>query len=110
MDARVASPLRPGLSEDQFKDIVIDYAILRGWLVHHSRPAIARSGRWLTPLQGHKGLPDLVLARGGQVILAELKSDKGRASVEQRAWLGALGTYGRLWRPADWPVIHAELW
>lgn len=54
-------------------------------------------------MQGHPGFPDLVLARNGEVLFVELKSEKGKLSPEQRDWLAH--TNGRLWRPADWPDI-----
>lgn len=96
------------MTEAEFQRRVIDTAVLHGWRVHHSRPA--RTGRgWRTPIEGHPGVPDLVLARGGTVLLAELKSDRGRISIDQGAWLDALGNHGRLWRPRDWPGILAEL-
>lgn len=96
------------LSEDDFKRRVIDTAKANGWRVHHSRPARTAHG-WRTPVEGHSGLPDLVLARAGVVLLAELKSDTGRSTPEQRAWLAAAGPAGRLWRPRDWPTVLAEL-
>lgn len=98
----------PKLSEDDFKDRVIGAAKAHGWRVAHFRPARTARG-WVTAMQGHKGFPDLVLARNGQLILAELKSDTGRVDPEQRKWLAALGTYARLWRPDDWPTILFEL-
>lgn len=97
------------MSEDDFKLRVIQYAHLNGWLVHHSRPVKLPSGNWATPLQGDAGLPDLVLARGGVVLLAELKSDTGRPTPEQRRWLAAAGPHGRLWAPADWKEVVSEL-
>jgi hypothetical protein len=96
------------ISEAQFQQRVLDLARLRGWHVTHFR-AVFTSGKWRTPLSGHAGFPDLVLARGGRVIIAELKSSTGRLSAEQQAWLAALGPHGRLWRPRDWPAIVAEL-
>ena len=60
------------------------------------------------------GFPDLVLARGGFVIFAELKADKGKTSDDQEAWLLALGgesfqserTLVVVWRPRDWSTIE----
>jgi len=54
-------------------------------------------------------VPDLILARRGVVILAELKSDKGRLTLEQIAWQRAIGEHHRLWRPSDLPSIVREL-
>lgn len=58
---------------------------------------------------GSRGLPDLILARDGKVILAELKTDSGKLSEVQRRWLEAAGASGRVWRPADRVEIMQEL-
>lgn len=97
------------MSEDDLKARVIATAQLHRWRVHHSRPALDRRGRWRTPLEGDPGLPDLVLARAGVVLLAELKSDTGTVTDDQAKWLEQAGPQGRLWRPRDWPAILAEL-
>ena len=39
VDRALAEQLRDAATEDEWKDTVIDYATLRGWLVHHDRPA-----------------------------------------------------------------------
>jgi len=58
------------------------------------------------------GFPDLVLVRPPVIIVAELKSARGRLTASQRAWLerfqqcsipGRVETY--IWRPGDWPDI-----
>ena len=54
-----------------------------------------------------KGFPDLVLARNGTVIFAELKRQKGRVTPEQKEWLELLG--GVVWRPSDMPEIEKIL-
>lgn len=51
---------------------------------------------------GPAGMPDLVIAGPGGLILAELKSEYGELSAGQQAWQWALGDRHRLWRPADW--------
>lgn len=99
-------PLPLTLSEADFQTIVLDYAKLRGWLVCHVRPAKTNKG-WRTPIEGDPGLPDLIMARNGKVILAELKSHGGRATPMQRQWLEASG--GHLWSPSWWPEIVGVL-
>lgn len=94
----------PALSEDQLKKRIIDTAMLYGWRVCHVRPARKRNGTWITPIEGHAGLPDLVLARDGQVLLVELKSERGKPTADQLAWLEAAGDNGHLWHPSDWPA------
>lgn len=116
------------ISEDGFKDNVIALATLFGWRVAHFRPARTKHG-WKTPMQGDKGFPDLVLAKQGRVIFAELKSDRGKLTEDQNGWLcdlsgfnvppkawdtgivlpkpGAPETY--LWRPDDLDDIQRIL-
>lgn len=98
------------MSEAAFETEVIKWAQNFGWLVHHSRKSRTPDGqRWETAIKGDKGLPDLVLARDGIVMLRELKTDKGTLSKEQRAWLAAAGPLGGVWRPRIWAVIMDEL-
>ena len=102
-------PPGESISEAQFQHRVIGAARVYGWRVNHQRPALTRSGRWSTATQGDIGFPDLVLARGGQVLIVELKTNRGRVSPEQRKWLTELGDLARLWRPRDWDNILDEL-
>lgn len=103
-----ATALPKTLSEAQFQRTVIDAAMVFGWQVHHSRPARTARG-WATPITGHPGLPDLVLARDGVVLLVELKAHRGQLTPGQKRWAQHLGSHGRVWRPAQWPQILAEL-
>lgn len=97
------------MSEADFQRRVMDAATLAGWLRVHYRPGMTQRGRWATPLSGDKGAPDLLLAKDGRVLLAELKSDTGKPTVEQRAWLAALGGHGRLWAPRNWQAVLLDL-
>ncbi len=99
----------PQLSEAAFQQRVMDAARHAGWLCVHFRPAKTQRGVWVTPMAGDKGFPDLALAKDGRVILAELKSDKGKPSKEQLAWLAAVGGHGRLWSPENWEAILLDL-
>ena len=108
--------MTPRISEADFQRTVIDYAHLRGWLVAAFRPCESRKG-WRTPMQGDVGYPDLTMARGGRVVFAELKSEKGRTSNWQAAWQDALApTWDfptqhetHIWRPSSWPEIERVL-
>ena len=98
----------PAMSEDDLKAAVIQLARDNGWRVCHFRPAKTEKG-WRTPIEGDKGLPDLVLARRGVVLLAELKSATGRLTDGQKEWLEHLGAMGCVWRPADLSEIERTL-
>lgn len=97
-----------GLTEADLQRRVLDLAAVRGWLRVHIRPARTADG-WRTAYEGDPGLPDVIMARDGQVLMAELKSASGRTTAGQRAWLAALGDHGRLWRPESWESIVEEL-
>jgi hypothetical protein len=97
------------MPEAAFQSWVMSLATRLGWMVCHYRPAIVRGGRYVTPIQGHAGAPDLILAKGGRVILAELKRNGQHPSTPQRVWLAALGDYGRVWRPKDAQAVYDEL-
>lgn len=101
------------MSETQLQDSIINLAHYLGWLVMHQRPARLANGGYRTAIQGDKGFPDLVLARRGRVIFAELKSEKGTLSGGQFNWQHEL--YGQpgvfdwkqhpeyyVWRPSTW--------
>ena len=109
---RIQQP--PPITEAMFQVQVIEYAKLRGWRVAHFRPAMNRRGVWATQMQGDPGFPDLVLAREGQVVFAELKSKRGKVTPDQQAWRWALGA-GRpgcsahIWRPNDCSQIERVL-
>ena len=95
-------------TEREFQAAVIELAGLTGWAVYHTHDS-RRSAA---------GFPDLVLARDGQVVLAELKRDaQARVTPEQHAWLAALAPdsdapaqhAAYLWTPASWGEIEAVL-
>jgi hypothetical protein len=101
------------MKESTFQSSVIMLAKLHGWLVMHTRAVEIRPGVWKTPLQGHAGFPDLVLAHQSRgVIFAELKSDTGRLSAMQKTWLDTLdlaGVENHVWQPKDLEKISQRL-
>jgi hypothetical protein len=102
----------PRLSERAFQRQVIEFAQLHSWRVAHFRPGQTAHG-FRTAVEGDgAGFPDLVLARAGELIFAELKTETGRVSPAQQGWLDELDGQGRevyLWRPAMWPEIERRL-
>lgn len=111
----------PRETEAQFVTRIIELAHYYGWLVHHCRPAFVRSGKFVTPIQGDKGFPDLVLARDGVVLMRECKARDARGRMgklkpEQITW-GAAINYPitecsdirdapfDVWTPDDWDTL-----
>ena len=95
----------PRLTESQFTGQVIRLAILYGWQVCHFRPAKTARG-WRTAIQGHAGAPDIIAARNGRVIGAELKVGRNKPTDDQLLWLAHWGKDGYLWYPSDWQQIE----
>ncbi len=100
------------MTEAEFQRSVIELAQALGYLVHHVRPAMRQSGKWSTPIQGHKGFPDLVFAHPtGRVLFVELKSENGVLSPEQKDWGEALARSSPyyVWYPSDWDHLVSIL-
>lgn len=94
--------------EAGFQAAVLDYAHLRGWRTYHTHDS-RRSAA---------GFPDLMCVRGGRLVVAELKTEHGKLTTEQEAWLAELDDVERAsfgivrvfcWRPSDWPTIERVL-
>jgi hypothetical protein len=109
MDARAV--LDRAMSENDLLVVVLAEARLRGWRSHHGRPARTASG-WRTAVSGDAGFPDIVLVHPvGDLIVAELKSERGQPDPAQRLWIAGFTVAGidtYLWRPRDMPTISAR--
>ena len=111
LDARIQA-LPDNTSEANLQAAAIDLATMTGWLCSHQRPAMVRSGKFVTAVSGHVGFPDLALVHPGRGLacFVELKSRLGRLTVEQQAWgagMRAAGLEHRVIRPSDWvPFAH----
>lgn len=95
------------ISEKDFLKQIIDLAHIYHWKVAHFRAAQTKHG-WRTAVQGDgKGFPDLILARKGRIIVAELKTEKGRLTTEQKEWLDLFSDVLTvdIWRPSDFDYI-----
>jgi hypothetical protein len=77
------------ISEDDFKAKIVGCAHDHGWLVFHPVRG-NRDGRWYTAQQGDRGYPDLTLARGGRIVILELKKYGCYPTPDQYRWLTAL--------------------
>lgn len=82
------------ISEAVFQSQVIKAARLTGWRIFHALPAMNRRGQWRTAMSGDIGFPDLVMAKAGRIWFVELKTDSGKLTEAQQAWMEALkGNY-----------------
>lgn len=80
---------------------ILDAAAISGWRRHGERVAMSRKG-WRTPVKGEVGWPDLVLARPGVLIVAELKRKPNEPDPEQLEWLRLLDTVPGCWGLLVW--------
>lgn len=82
------------MTEREFSQSIVDAARTLGWRVYRT---------W-TSLHSPKGFPDLCMVRRGRILFAELKTDTGKVTPDQQAWLDdlrAVGVEVYLWRPSD---------
>lgn len=93
-----ADEFRATQSEKAWQAVVVDLACVHGWVAVHFRQMVGNPA----------GYPDLMLFRGEEVILAELKTETGRVSRRQQEWidkLAAVGTTVHVWRPSEWSIV-----
>jgi hypothetical protein len=84
-----------------FQADVLRLAKLLGWRAYHT----------FDSRRSQKGYPDLTLVRD-RVIVAELKAEAGKTTVEQDEWIEAFraaGVAAYCWRPSDWSEIEKVL-
>ena len=109
-DARAT--LDKAMSEAELWGAVKDYLLTFGWMFYHCRPAQNRGGKWITPLEGWAGFPDVVAVKDGRLLFIELKSQRGSLTEPQIQWLRVLDSAGGeshtpygakvyVWRPSD---------
>lgn len=84
------------MTETQLLEAVRELARIRGWLTYHTHRSDHSESGW----------PDLVCVhpRTGDLVVAELKSAKGKVTAAQQEWIDALAVAGitvHVWRPAD---------
>jgi hypothetical protein len=97
------------MSETDLQRTIIDACKIYGFRVSHFRPAKTERG-WRTPVQGHTGFPDLAIAGYGHLLLAELKSGRGKLRPDQAMWQAAIPAENyRIWTPGNLSEALAEL-
>ena len=112
------------VSESVFQAHVIQTARLNGFKVPREDPLAPPLDLCMHIYDSRKsagiGFPDLVLCHPARhiLILAELKTERGRLRAEQKLWREVLerveeasggAVKYRLWRPSMWDSIVAEL-
>lgn len=102
---------RPTITEAQWQATVVELAQLHGWSVVHHRPARTDQG-WRTAVSyDGAGWPDLILLRD-RLVVAELKSARGRLTPDQQAWIALLtdaGVETYVWRPDQFDDVAKVL-
>lgn len=106
------APLRR-MTEDDLLEAIVDLAKTLHWQAYHALPA--RTGRgYRTAMVGDVGFPDLVLAKRGHLVFAELKGHDARGTLgkptpAQLRWLAELsGTGADEWEMDMQVTIDAE--
>jgi hypothetical protein len=104
----MTDPALQGISEREFQDKwVIPAAMKLGWAPYHTHDS----------RRSFPGFPDLILIRKNRMVVAELKSEKGQLTADQRMWLRLFEGVAEksenitvhLWRPSDWDEVVATL-
>lgn len=83
------------MTEDDLEAAVEQLARTFRWLAYHTR----RSDR------SPEGFPDLVMLRGGRLVVRELKIGRNQPTPKQREWLAAFEAAGvdvGVWTDDDW--------
>lgn len=92
----------PPQTERAFMAQIVRYATLMGWRCHHTFDSRRSSA----------GVPDILAVRRPRVVWLETKSERGRLTAEQRAWLDdlrACGQEAHCVRPSQWKFVEALL-
>jgi len=90
------------ISEKEWQATVIEAAKACGWKHYHTY----RSQRSVA------GFPDLILIRGRELIVVEIKRQHGKVSKPQQEWLSLFegaGVPTFVWRPSHWEQIQSIL-
>jgi glycine/D-amino acid oxidase-like deaminating enzyme len=90
------------LTEADWQELVVQYARLQGWWCFHPYDSRKSQAGW----------PDLVLMRPPELVIVELKSQRGKVTQEQErvlAMLDECGVEAHLWRPADEAAVFDRL-
>ena len=90
------------MTERELQKAVIQLAETTGWMVYH-----VQNVKGKLRAKTSVGFPDLIMIRDGKLVVAELKSKKGRLSPDQITWLAEFNWLDGncrvfVWRPEQW--------
>ncbi len=68
------------MTEAELQSLITDACDLHSWLWHHETDS----------RKSNAGYPDLTVVRGRHILHMELKSERGRLTIEQQMWMDAL--------------------
>lgn len=89
--------------EKDFQGFVVSLAGFTGWAIYHTYDSRKSTA----------GFPDLVMLRGNEMIVAELKSEAGKVTPPQQKWLDAFKAVHiievAVWRPSDQKALTERL-
>ena len=101
--AKAEDVVLKAITEADFQQLVIATAEANGWLIWHDNDS----------RRNRAGLPDLLMIRGPVLLFLELKSEKGKVSPEQEAFIGRLKqvkyVHADVVRPRHWEQIAQVL-
>ena len=92
------APPAEGISEKEFQAKVIELVKSYGWMAYHT----------FDSRRSEAGFPDLLLLRGEEIVVLELKVPPNKATAKQRAWLKAFERAhvgAHLVYPTDWNLL-----
>lgn len=96
------SPVGGKITEKELRQSLVRAARGFGWRVYFT---------W-SSMHSPSGFPDLCMVKGERLVFAELKTESGKVSPDQEAWLADLRAAGaevHLWRPADIDAAYRVL-
>ena len=100
---RTVNPTDKLISEKDFMESIVQLARNTGWMVYHTYDSRRSTA----------GFPDLVMTKHKRLVIAEIKTEKGKTTPAQDQWLSTLrtarGVKVKLWRLSDWPEIERTL-
>jgi hypothetical protein len=96
------------MTESEWQKQVLKSAHTLGWQSMHIVRTVKHQAFGAKGSMG-TGWPDLVLVKGGRIIFAELKTQKGITTPEQKQVLALLfeipGAECHIWRPSDFGLV-----